>query len=178
VCTEPDSVPADPIQVFDETRIHIGARIHPALSSLVPALIDLNYAARNPQAGIEHAFYRSQLMSPRFRRTPVPDDGVNILITNEYGLNAAGEPYCLQLTARQGPRIWRRTISRPGLVEQLRGEIGMTPDGRSNDPNRYWNPFMDSLSLARSLGADLASHADPVYRLGRPRSRPTLPGPE
>ena len=61
------------------------------------------------------------------------------------------------------PVISRRTIDRPGPVEHLRREVGVT-DGRSNDPARYWNPGIDARELADRLNALLVANADPVHR--------------
>jgi hypothetical protein len=78
----------------------------------------------------------------------------------------------VQLTARQGTRIWRRRIVRPGFVEQFREAVGVDRLGMSNDPSRYWNPLSDARTLTLALGAELVAHADPVYAQGRPHSRP------
>lgn len=38
----------------------------------------------------------------------------NIELTQAIGLGRDGRPYCVQLTARQGDQVWRRTIERSG----------------------------------------------------------------
>jgi len=95
------------------------------------------------------------------RTTPIEDNGVNILVTQQLALKPDGTPYCVQLTARQGPRLWRRTIFRAGFVEQLAQSIGIDREGRSRDPSRYWDPATDGGELASALGAYLLRHAAP-----------------
>lgn len=155
-CAEPDIVPRDPLWVFDETRIYLRTRLQ---------LDDPSRTA----SSVQYAFTLAQMIMPRVNSSPVPNNGTHIIITRGYGVGPSEHDYCEQLTAQQGARIWRRTITRSGDVEHLRQEVGVTRDGRSRDPTRYWTPQGDARELALSLGAYLAAHADPVYREGRGR---------
>lgn len=180
-CAEPDQVPAAPIRVFDETRINVDVRVHPSLTHDPGYLFSPRYTPR-AAALIGYSFSRAELILPRLRQPAWPppqirppgiaDDGRNILVTMDFGLAPSGEPYCVQLTARQGSSIWRRRIVRPGFVEQFREAVGVNRLGMSNDASRYWNPLSDARTLTLALGAELVAHADPVYAQGRPRRRP------
>jgi hypothetical protein len=87
---------------------------------------------------------------------------VTVPFPQSYALDQAGRPYCVEMTARQGSRIWRRHVARKGLVDHLQTEVGTDRDGRSNDPGRYWSPLDDARQLGAALGAHLIRRSDPV----------------
>jgi hypothetical protein len=56
--------------------------------------------------------YASDLEGVKSFNKYCPDNNINILITQRVGLNEAGEPYRVTLTARQGNRFWSDSIER------------------------------------------------------------------
>lgn len=157
---------ADPVRVLPETRIRVRTLMSPGFAAAVPFRGD--WYPRIPAVHIAAAFSLAGRVLPRFRQSAVPDDGVNILITQEFGTARTGQPYCIRLSARQGPRHWEMRIERPGLVEQLREVVGVDRFDHSNDPQRYWYPGGDATTLAESLGAYLLHHAAPDAAFRRP----------
>ena len=163
---------ADPVRVLPETRIRVRTLMSPGFATAVPFRAD--WYPRLPAVHILAAFSLAGRVLPRIRQSAIPDDGVNILVSQEFGMNRAGRPYCIRLTARQGRRRWEMRIERPGLVEERRQEVGVDRFDHSNDPRRYWYPGGDAISLAESLGAYLLRHAAPdvEFRRGWESAKP------
>jgi hypothetical protein len=172
VCAARNMTSDDPIRLYAETRIHVRTLIDPAFSAAFPSGVPAGVFRRAAPAGLLRVFARAALVRPRLRASAVEDDGVNILVTQTYALDRAGRPYCVELTARQGARIWRRHVAHPGFVEQRRTEIGIDREGRSADPRRFWSPTIDAVELGMELGASLMRRSDPAYRRGRTSRRP------
>ena len=78
----------------------------------------------------------------------VSDDPANIRLTLTFGLNRDGRPHCVQLTARQGGRTWRRTIDRTGRIDP-----GPLVFSRSRGTGGRPTPTDDADSLADALRA-------------------------
>lgn len=157
-----------PIRVGPETRIFTQTRVHADFARSVP--VGTHFWFRIPPSAIEWIFSRHSRIPPRLRTVPVPDNRINILVVQDYALDAAGRPYCVRLTARQGDRIWQQRIVRPGLVEHLRREVGVDR-GVSRDSTRYWDPASDATLLSRALGRYLVAHAEPDRAFRRPWRR-------
>ena len=159
-CEAGEAATAEPIRLVPATRVHVRTLVHPGFAAASPEPFRADWFARIPTNAVS-AFSREGRIVPQIRTSPLPDDGVNLLVTLEFALRRDGEPYCVQLSARQGARRWRRTIERPGFVEHLRREVAIDRHGRSNDPARYWSPAPDAILLANALGAYLLAHAAP-----------------
>jgi len=155
-----------PFRVTPETRIFTRTRIHPAFATHVGAHDGFGY--RIPAWGIDHAFSEASRIPPRLRETAVPNDGVNILVEQDFALDDTGAPYCVRLTARQGGRVWQRRLVRAGLVEHLARVVGKDRHGVSRDSSRYWAPTSDATLLAMALGSYLVAHAAPDSAFRRP----------
>jgi hypothetical protein len=165
-CRAPDTSPANPIQLYSDSRLHFATEINPAFAAAHPQ--DPRYLVEVAHTGVANSFSRAELMLPRIRPSAIGNDGINILITETYAMNAAGRPYCVQLTARQGSRLWRRTISRNGFADyRLERAVRRDTRGLPRDSNAYWTPEIDLIRLAIEFGDGLARTADPVYRRDR-----------
>jgi hypothetical protein len=138
-------------------------QLYPATRVAVKTTIDRALAARFGSGALDDRFTRiveNELFQGLYRAKRLqgifPADGIltksidNIQIDLALGLNHEGRPYCVQLTARQGNRTWRRTIDRSHVS-----------DGRPmyliNYPKRVDQPFAgdDTRSLAESLSSSL-----------------------
>jgi hypothetical protein len=159
-CDGADTETADPVRVLPETRFHVRTLASPAFRAVVPPRFRADWLSRVPLQ-MTNALYEAGRVVPQVRTTPIEDNGVNILVTQQLSLKPDGTPYCVQLTARQGPRLWRHSIHRAGFVEQLAQSVGIDRQGRSRDPSRYWSPASDGVDLASALGAYLLRRASP-----------------
>lgn len=70
------------------------------------------------------------------------NDGTNLLITYDVGLNAAGGAYKITFTARQGNKFWSSSIERPEYF----GKVEWVPH-RFDYPEDKWNPDSDGMQL-------------------------------
>lgn len=147
------------IRVGRRTRVYVKTLLHPALAN-AEGLGRLWYLVRIPEGGIGSAMYRANLVLPNFERAPIPNDGANLLVLQEFAPNPHGGGYCVRLTARQGGRVWQRRIERPEFVEHLRRSVGVDVNGLSRDPSRFWSPQTDARALAAALGAHVARNTD------------------
>jgi hypothetical protein len=71
-----------------------------------------------------------------------PDNAVNIMMTHHVGLNAAGRPYRVTLTARQGNRFWSASVERPDYVRPTMGR-----DTFIQGTGSAWHPDVDAAHL-------------------------------
>jgi hypothetical protein len=75
-----------------------------------------------------------------------PDNGHNIIIHQSLSLNAAGTPYRIEMTARQGAALARVGVERAGFSTKF--QTGMPVP--SHDPE-YWNPAGDALQISKVI---------------------------
>jgi hypothetical protein len=145
--------PTTPMRIYPGTRLWVRTAIDRALPE-----------ARAPSVVFMLAHYPDDVIERRswsaFRPSPpvinfgtLPDDGRNILITQLFGRSRNGEGYCVQLTARQGERVWSRVIDRPVAVPERNDMTDRM--GLPRDPDHYWQPGIDARALAGMLASDL-----------------------
>ena len=82
------------------------------------------------------------------------DDGRNILIELDIGLNRSGVPYRIALTARQGSHRWSAVLERPSL-RRVPGNIPISPNNTTPDGRPYWDEGRDVRALALRLSEDI-----------------------
>jgi hypothetical protein len=75
-----------------------------------------------------------------------PDNGHNIIIHQSLSLNAAGTPYRIEMSARQGAALARVGVERAGFSTKF--QTGMPVP--SHDPE-YWNPAGDALQISKVI---------------------------
>ncbi|MEO7689876.1 MAG: hypothetical protein ABIS51_11365 [Sphingomonas sp.] len=101
------------IRLTDATRIASTIRFDRALAARYPDWSSDYYLPSVVKQAFRRGLYRAGKLPNIF-----PPDGIvsdrldNIRITLSIGLNHNGRPHCVQLTARQGGHVWRRTIDR------------------------------------------------------------------
>lgn len=162
-CLPGEAASARPIRVGPETRFYVRALVNPAFAQVTPEPVRADIAQLLAFA-LQWPFENIDRIPPQVRSSPVADNGANVLVTVEFAPTGEGRPYCVQVSARQGDRYWRRTIERTGFLENIarvRREVGTTRRGHANDPSRLWSPGLDATLLMDALGAHLLAHAAP-----------------
>ncbi|RYE70522.1 MAG: hypothetical protein EOP17_00255 [Rhizobiaceae bacterium] len=109
------------IIVLPRTRIGVSIKVEKALAMRMggpEAVKGLTRDLREDPAGIMEVRLRATgkigaIFPPDGR---VPNDPAHIELSQSVGLGRDGRPYCVQLTARQGDQVWRRTIERSGTA--------------------------------------------------------------
>jgi hypothetical protein len=113
-----------PLRLRPDTRIAVATKIDAAYAARLRSFSSMSYYwfDDEPSRVIGSALYKAQRLEaiflPKNGRSPLPSD---IKIHQAIGLNGAGRPYCVQVTATQGPLVWRRTIVRSG-IDGYRGD--------------------------------------------------------
>jgi hypothetical protein len=138
-------------------------QLKPATRVAVKVLIDRALAARFGSHALDDRFTSTveSALSQGLRRAKrlqsiFPAGGIqndssdNIRIELALGLNNEGRPYCVQLTARQGTRVWRRTIDRAGISDGR--PMYLADDSKQGDQP---SPSNDARALAEALRASL-----------------------
>jgi len=153
----------EPIRVGPETRFHVRALAQPEFAAAAQWQFGADATGQLGRL-VEGYFYNADRVAPQVFESPIADNGVNVFVTVEFTLSRGGEPYCIQLSARQGAHSWRRGIERAGFLQdlvRLEREVGLTRTGLARDPSRLWSPSFDTSLLVDSLGAYLVAHAAP-----------------
>jgi hypothetical protein len=123
------------IRILPTTRIAVDIRMDSALAARYPSLqsIGRDDYRRRFQGNIQQALYDAGKLETIFPpEHKVSKDPANITVTAALGLNRSGHAYCIQLTATQDGRRWRRTIERdqapfPTVRAMTNGEPVPTP---------------------------------------------------
>jgi len=148
------------IVIFPQTRIGSSTTINRALAARFNEGY-LSYLARDlpeyPERIIGSALLRVGKLSAIFPSGgKAPRSSANIELVQTVGLGRDGRPYCVQLTALQGGRVWRRTIERSG-AEGYAG-IGIFP--RTAKPTDDISLQNDVRQLLETLGNSMGMPAE------------------
>lgn len=141
------------LTIHPETRVGLSTVIDRALAARMdqhwqlPQLV--SEFGRLPEGYVHAALNRAGRIGTIFPPShTVPDNPAHIRITQAIGLGRDGRPYCVQITARQGHQIWRRTIERSGAE----GYAGIGIFGEGERPRKVdHTPEMDERDLMSAL---------------------------
>jgi hypothetical protein len=144
------------IKSLPRTRIGVTTVVDKALSARLDGHWQLPRLvfdfAHNPEWIIGSALRKDGKLGAIFPTSrEVTSSPANIRITQTIGVGSDGRPYCVQVTARQGAQVWRRTIERSG-AEAYAG-IGLVGRETAHKPSS--TPSDDERTLIQSLAQSI-----------------------
>ena len=152
VCNVPNLTPDQPMHIWPSTRFGAITVVDPRLMTS-SAMGHVDFVRRAPEMVIGAAASRGGELYPQFMQTgEISQQGTNIAITQSIGSLPSGG-YCVVLTARQGSRIWRRSVFRSGdSLAVLDAQVPQDADFPTASPI-----LRDARALMRQLRAALIS---------------------
>lgn len=140
------------IRLLPTTRMAIARQFEPGVVAAINTVNRRELAVSNGVSDICTRTFRKIGRDDGIMASPgqIADDGVNILVTLTIGPNAAGAPYRVSLSARQGAARWSGAIER-ATYRDIPGFIPISPNQTTPDGLPYWEPSMDANTLAKRL---------------------------
>jgi hypothetical protein len=107
-----------PLELTPATRMVVRYSVDRALAARFASTAFDNRLTSIVETAVGSGLFRANKISGIFPASGVvSDNSANIRAELSIGLNKGGRPYCVQLTARQGNRVWRRTIERTAPLD-------------------------------------------------------------